>query len=75
MGWGRQAITLNFKDRMRYKLIFSKGFKQQSVINIQDWKMYLNGPDKMFQLVMHLKYGSNSYRNDLRENENFFELG
>ena len=29
----------------------------------------------MFRLVMHLKYGSNSYRNDLRENRNFFDLG
>ena len=45
------------------------------MINIQDWKMYLTRTDKMFQLVMRLKYGSNSYRNDLRENENFFELG
>lgn len=68
MGSGRQTITLNFTDSMRYTLIFWKGFKQQSMINIQDWKMYLNRTDKMFRL------GSNSCRNYLRENENFFKL-
>lgn len=72
MGWRRQAITLNFTDSMRYILIFWKGFKQQSMINIHEWKMYLNRTDKMFRLVMHLKYGS---WDDLRENKNFFEWG
>ena len=47
VGEGMQvSCTLYFRGSKRYRLIFEKGIKEQSLINIQGWALNLNCSNK-----------------------------